>query len=174
MVAPVLGGSAGNGDGDGGGAGGGGLGIVAAAWAGGDRGRRVVDRLLPQLGELLSDEGEAFVVAVEENDPADMIRAAVDTDEDGARAAAGTAAAAAAAALAAAGAGGRQEGGGLPRRAAGGAKPPCWARSTRPLRGEVFVRRPADEEALCVLRFFRGGREGDGGAGESTAGWGAA
>lgn len=42
---------------------------LAAAWAGGARGRRVLDRLLPQLPRLLSPRGEAFVVAVHENDP---------------------------------------------------------------------------------------------------------
>ena len=42
---------------------------LAAAWAGGTRGRRVLDRLLPALPALLSPRGEAFIVAVHENDP---------------------------------------------------------------------------------------------------------
>lgn len=42
---------------------------IAAAWAGGARGRRVTDRLLPLLPRLLSPRGEAFLVAVHENDP---------------------------------------------------------------------------------------------------------
>lgn len=43
---------------------------IAAAWAGGARGRRVTDRLLlPLLPRLLSPKGEAFLVAVHENDP---------------------------------------------------------------------------------------------------------
>lgn len=43
---------------------------LAAAWAGGHRGRRVIDRLLPQLRRLLSPTGEVFMVTVHENDPA--------------------------------------------------------------------------------------------------------
>jgi hypothetical protein len=165
VVAPVLrDGPAGDGGDEGAGGGAGGLGIVAAAWAGGDRGRRVVDRLLPQLGELLSDEGEAFVIAVQENDPAGMIRAAVEAaDERVARAAAETAAAATAAG---AGAGERQ-GEGLPRQPGDGG--PC-ERSTRPLRAEVVARRAADEEALCVLRFYRSGAGGGGDDGDGDDG----
>lgn len=43
---------------------------LAAAWAGGARGRRVIDRLLPAVPALLSDRGEMFMVAVHENEPA--------------------------------------------------------------------------------------------------------
>ena len=43
---------------------------LAAAWAGGHRGRRVIDRLLPQVQRLLSPTGEMFMVTVHENDPA--------------------------------------------------------------------------------------------------------
>jgi hypothetical protein len=43
---------------------------LAAAWAGGARGRRVIDRLLPLVPRLLSARGEMFMVAVHENDPA--------------------------------------------------------------------------------------------------------
>lgn len=42
---------------------------IAAAWAGGERGRRVTDRLLPLAPALLSPRGEMFMVAVHENDP---------------------------------------------------------------------------------------------------------
>lgn len=42
---------------------------IAAAWAGGARGRAVTDRLLPCLPRLLSLRGEVFMVAVHENDP---------------------------------------------------------------------------------------------------------
>lgn len=42
---------------------------IAAAWAGGARGRRVTDRLLPLVPTLLSPRGEMFLVAVHENDP---------------------------------------------------------------------------------------------------------
>ncbi|KAI7837658.1 hypothetical protein COHA_008520 [Chlorella ohadii] len=47
---------------------------IAAAWAGGARGRRVTDRLLPLLPRLLSPRGEAFLVAVHENDPPELMR----------------------------------------------------------------------------------------------------
>ena len=42
---------------------------IAAAWAGGDRGRRVIDRVLPLVPHLLSTEGQMFMVTVAENDP---------------------------------------------------------------------------------------------------------
>jgi release factor glutamine methyltransferase len=41
--------------------------IIAAAWAGGFRGRRVLDRALPQLQHLL--RGTAYVVTVDDNQP---------------------------------------------------------------------------------------------------------
>jgi hypothetical protein len=43
---------------------------LAAAWAGGARGRRVIDRLLAVVPSLLSPRGEMFMVAVHENEPA--------------------------------------------------------------------------------------------------------
>jgi release factor glutamine methyltransferase len=42
---------------------------IKAAWAGGHKGRRVLDRLLPQLPKLMSPRGEIFLLVVEENDP---------------------------------------------------------------------------------------------------------
>lgn len=42
---------------------------IAAAWAGGHRGRLVVDRLLPLIPRLLSPRGEMLMVAVPDNDP---------------------------------------------------------------------------------------------------------
>ena len=42
---------------------------IAAAWAGGDRGRRVIDRLLPALPALLAPGGSCLMVTVSENDP---------------------------------------------------------------------------------------------------------
>lgn len=42
---------------------------IQAAWAGGDRGRQVIDRVLPFALELLSDRGTFFMVTVHENDP---------------------------------------------------------------------------------------------------------
>jgi release factor glutamine methyltransferase len=50
------------------------MGSIAAAWAGGYRGRKVLNRLLPQLPQLMSPEGEVFIVAVQENEPEDIIR----------------------------------------------------------------------------------------------------
>lgn len=46
---------------------------VAAAWAGGDRGRRVLDAALPMLVDLLAPGGEMFVVTVHENGPDDVL-----------------------------------------------------------------------------------------------------
>lgn len=126
---------------------GGRLGVVAAAWAGGDRGRRVVDRLLPQLRELLSDEGEAFVVAVQENDPEGMISAVVGEEEG---------------AVAVAEAPGCDDG--VRRRRADDVNLQRGRRRA-PLKGEVVLRRAADEEALCILRFYRAPADDDGGDG---------
>ncbi|PNH12883.1 HemK methyltransferase family member 2, partial [Tetrabaena socialis] len=46
---------------------------IASAWAGGFAGRRVIDRVLPLLPELLSPVGELFMVTVAENDPEGII-----------------------------------------------------------------------------------------------------
>ncbi|GIL91019.1 hypothetical protein Vretimale_9467 [Volvox reticuliferus] len=46
---------------------------IASAWAGGYRGRRVIDQVLPLLPELLSPRGELFMVTVTENDPQGII-----------------------------------------------------------------------------------------------------
>ncbi len=42
---------------------------IAAAWAGGWKGRRVIDRLIPLVPELLSSSGEMLMVTVPDNDP---------------------------------------------------------------------------------------------------------
>ena len=47
-------------------------GELAASWAGGERGREVTDRLLPQLPELLAADGVFYLVAIRENDAADL------------------------------------------------------------------------------------------------------
>ena len=47
---------------------------IAAAWAGGHRGRVVIDRALPALAALLAPGGgEAFIVTVAENAPAEVL-----------------------------------------------------------------------------------------------------
>lgn len=47
---------------------------IARAWAGGYKGRRVIDRVLAQLGSLLSPRGEMFMVTVIENEPVAIIQ----------------------------------------------------------------------------------------------------
>ena len=47
---------------------------LAAAWAGGTRGRAVLDRAVPVICRLLAPGGEAFVVTVRDNDPDDVLR----------------------------------------------------------------------------------------------------
>ena len=42
---------------------------IAAAWAGGDRGRVVVDRLLPMVPQVLAPGGVFYLVSVPENQP---------------------------------------------------------------------------------------------------------
>ena len=61
-----------------------GTGDIAASWAGGERGRRVIDRFLPLLPSLLTPPaaaatagtadggGRCYLVLVEENDPAEI------------------------------------------------------------------------------------------------------
>ena len=42
---------------------------IAAAWAGGYRGRTVIDRIIPLVPELLSPSGQFLMVTVPDNDP---------------------------------------------------------------------------------------------------------
>ncbi|EIE21191.1 S-adenosyl-L-methionine-dependent methyltransferase [Coccomyxa subellipsoidea C-169] len=46
---------------------------IAQAWAGGNRGRVVIDRFLPMVEDLLSPDGQLFLVTVAENDPEEII-----------------------------------------------------------------------------------------------------
>lgn len=46
---------------------------ITAAWAGGLRGREVIDRFLPMVKDLLSPGGCFYMVAVEDNNPAQII-----------------------------------------------------------------------------------------------------
>jgi len=45
---------------------------ISAAWAGGTRGRRVLDRLLPTLGDALSARGLFYLLGVAENEPQEI------------------------------------------------------------------------------------------------------
>uniref|UniRef100_A0A3B5MHS3 Methyltransferase HEMK2 n=1 Tax=Xiphophorus couchianus TaxID=32473 RepID=A0A3B5MHS3_9TELE len=46
---------------------------VEAAWAGGERGRRVTDRFLPLVPQLLSSKGLFYLVTIAENKPEEII-----------------------------------------------------------------------------------------------------
>ena len=42
---------------------------IEAAWAGGSRGREVIDRFLPMVTQLLSNQGLFYLVTIAENCP---------------------------------------------------------------------------------------------------------
>lgn len=47
--------------------------MIEASWAGGERGRRVIDRVISQIGTLLSKpNGVAYLVTVDDNDPYEL------------------------------------------------------------------------------------------------------
>lgn len=45
---------------------------IVASWAGGERGREVVDKFLPQAVKLLSNRGAFYLVTLSENDPEEI------------------------------------------------------------------------------------------------------
>lgn len=47
---------------------------IAASWAGGENGRRVIDRILPAADELLSERGWLYMVTLAENNPLEICR----------------------------------------------------------------------------------------------------
>lgn len=47
---------------------------LESAWAGGDKGREVMDRILPNVYELLSPSGVFYLVLIEENGPEEVSR----------------------------------------------------------------------------------------------------
>lgn len=47
---------------------------IEAAWAGGKRGREVIDRFLPMVTQLLSDQGLFYLVTIAENCPEEIVR----------------------------------------------------------------------------------------------------
>lgn len=47
---------------------------IEAAWAGGERGREVMDRFFPLVPHLLSDKGLFYLVTVAENNPEEILR----------------------------------------------------------------------------------------------------
>ncbi|XP_056466657.1 methyltransferase N6AMT1 [Gadus chalcogrammus] len=47
---------------------------IEAAWAGGRRGREVIDRFLPMVTQLLSNQGLFYLVTIVENCPEEIIR----------------------------------------------------------------------------------------------------
>lgn len=47
---------------------------IAAAWAGGLDGRVVIDRFLAMLGSLLSEKGVAYMVAIQQNKPEQILQ----------------------------------------------------------------------------------------------------
>lgn len=46
---------------------------IAAAWAGGAKGRVIIDRLLSQLDDILSPTGQLLMVTIQQNDPQGLI-----------------------------------------------------------------------------------------------------
>lgn len=51
---------------------------IEAAWAGGERGREVMDRFFPIVAQLLSNQGLFYLVTVAENDPEEILSVMAD------------------------------------------------------------------------------------------------
>lgn len=48
---------------------------IEASWAGGERGRRVIDRAIPQIAELLSQpHGVCYMITVDDNEPEEIAK----------------------------------------------------------------------------------------------------
>jgi release factor glutamine methyltransferase len=47
---------------------------IEASWAGGEKGRRVTDRAIPQIAQLLSKSGVCYMITVDDNEPEDLAR----------------------------------------------------------------------------------------------------
>ena len=45
---------------------------IEASWAGGEKGRRVTDRAIPQIAHLLSENGVCYMITVDDNEPEDI------------------------------------------------------------------------------------------------------
>lgn len=43
--------------------------MIARSWAGGEKGREVMDRVFPLIPQLLSAEGVFYLVVIQENKP---------------------------------------------------------------------------------------------------------
>lgn len=46
---------------------------ISAAWAGGYKGRRIIDRVLPLLERVVSDRGIVYMIAIHDNNPQEII-----------------------------------------------------------------------------------------------------
>jgi release factor glutamine methyltransferase len=47
--------------------------LISAAWAGGDRGRFVIDQFIPTIEKLLAPNGVLYLVLIRDNDPDEII-----------------------------------------------------------------------------------------------------
>ena len=46
---------------------------IVSSWAGGDRGRQVIDKFLPMIPNWLSPSGIFYMVAIAQNDPNNIL-----------------------------------------------------------------------------------------------------